>query len=206
MLNAIKKPVQAFRRSRLHQQELNTDARRGIETTVKLSGAASDEATERVHYEPFQYSALRQLDAHLPVGERDVIYDLGCGLGRVVCHFARKGVGGVVGVEYDAALSKAAQANIERMKDRRAPARVVQGDAATVDCSDATVVFMYNPFGADTMRRVLAGLPATRGMKIAYANPRQIEVFGEFPEFREVARFQAPYNLRQMGVVIWERS
>lgn len=205
MLNAIKRPVQAFRRSMLHQRELKSDARRGIETTVKLAGAVFDPTAEQVYYEPLQYSVIEAVDANLPVDEHDVIYDLGCGLGRMVCHFAAKNVRRVVGVEYDSALAKGARLNIDRMKGRRAPAQVIEGDAATVDYSDATIAFMYNPFGPDTMRRVLSGLRTIEGLKVVYANPQQIDAFGEFPEFRETKRFVAPYDLHGMGVVIWER-
>lgn len=205
MLNAIKRPLQDFRRSRLRQKEQQLDSRRGIATLGNLTSPI-DASAERVQYEPFQYAALAKLDDHLPVGASDVVYDLGCGLGRVVCHFASKPVAGAVGVEYDPELARAAQANVQRMTDRRAPVRILEGDAAAIDCSDATVIFMYNPFGADTMRRVLAALPDRPGLRVAYANPRHAGVFVEFPVLREIARFDAPYNLRRMPVMIWERT
>jgi SAM-dependent methyltransferase len=75
-------------------------------------------------------------------GPGDMVYDLGCGDGRVVIAAARKYGARGVGLDIDAKLVVAAQAaavaaGVERLVTFR-----VQ-DAMTVDVSEATVVTLY---------------------------------------------------------------
>ena len=62
---------------------------------------------------------------------------------------------------------------------------VVQADAATYPMPDGPlVVFMANPFGAGTMRRVLEQVVARRGrgeVVIVYSNPVHADVFDAYP-------------------------
>ena len=77
------------------------------------------------------------------VGPCDVIYDLGCGDGRVVVIAARDfGVRKAVGVELDEALATIAslRAREEGVADR---VEIIEGDMFSVDVSEATVVYIY---------------------------------------------------------------
>jgi SAM-dependent methyltransferase len=76
------------------------------------------------------------------VGPADVVYDLGCGDGRIVIEAARSFGARGVGIDIDPALvaraqTGARQAGVESLVTFR-----VQ-DAMTVDVSDATVVTLY---------------------------------------------------------------
>lgn len=76
------------------------------------------------------------------VGPRDVVYDLGCGDGRIVIEAARMFGARGVGLDIDADLiaqahAKAKAAGVESLVTFR-----VQ-DAMTADVSDATVVTLY---------------------------------------------------------------
>jgi tRNA G37 N-methylase Trm5 len=76
------------------------------------------------------------------VGKGDVIYDLGCGDGRIVIAAVRAGAARGVCVEIDRHLIAEARANAERARvsDR---IRFVQGDLFKVPISEATVVTLY---------------------------------------------------------------
>jgi SAM-dependent methyltransferase len=76
------------------------------------------------------------------VREDDVVYDLGCGDGRIPIAAARRGVAKAVCVEIDPALAARARARAEEagVTDR---VTIVEGDLFEVDFSDATVVTLY---------------------------------------------------------------
>jgi ribosomal protein L11 methylase PrmA len=76
------------------------------------------------------------------VGPGDVVYDLGCGDGRIVIEAALKFGARGVGIDIDPALIARAQANAKQAGvESRVTFRLQ--DAMTVDVSDATVVTLY---------------------------------------------------------------
>ena len=83
----------------------------------------------------------RMLDlAH--VGKGDVVYDLGCGDGRIVIAAAKRGARRGVGVDIDPERIAEARANVRAagVGDR---VEIVEGDLFEMDLSDATVVTLY---------------------------------------------------------------
>ena len=76
------------------------------------------------------------------VGRNDVVYDLGCGDGRVVITAAKKYGARGVGVDFDLNRVKESQANAEKA-GVEALVEFRQQDALTVDVSPATVVTLY---------------------------------------------------------------
>jgi len=76
------------------------------------------------------------------VGPRDVVYDLGCGDGRVVIMAAQKFGARGVGVDIEPALVEQAIANAQAAGVADRVTFRVQ-DALTVDVSPATVVTLY---------------------------------------------------------------
>jgi len=76
------------------------------------------------------------------VGRNDVVYDLGCGDGRLVITAARKYGARGVGVDFDLNLVKESRANaVKAGVDALVEFR--HQDALTVDVSPATVVTLY---------------------------------------------------------------
>jgi ribosomal protein L11 methylase PrmA len=76
------------------------------------------------------------------VGKDDIVYDLGCGDGRIPTTAARKyGAHGVC-VDIDPQRIKEATENVARNKVGDL-VRIVQGDLFQVDLSPATVVTLY---------------------------------------------------------------
>lgn len=76
------------------------------------------------------------------VGPRDVVYDLGCGDGRIVIAAAQKFGARGVGVDIDARLINDAEANARKAGVQNR-VRFLLADAMQVDVSDATVVTLY---------------------------------------------------------------
>jgi SAM-dependent methyltransferase len=76
------------------------------------------------------------------VGPSDLVYDLGCGDGRIVITAAQKFGARGIGVDIDASLIRRAEANAKAAGVSPRVRFVVQ-DAMTVDLSDATVVTLY---------------------------------------------------------------
>lgn len=76
------------------------------------------------------------------VGPTDVVYDLGCGDGRLVITAAKKYGARGVGVDFDLARVKESQANAEKAGVETL-VEFRQQDALTVDVSPATVVTLF---------------------------------------------------------------
>ncbi len=76
------------------------------------------------------------------VGKDDVVYDLGCGDGRIVVAAAQRGARKAVGVDIDPERVAEARANVRAagVGDRAA---IREGDLFQQDLSDATVVTLY---------------------------------------------------------------
>ncbi len=94
--------------------------------------------------------------------ERFTFIDVGAGMGRAMLLAAEFPFRRVIGIELNHLLVKIAQRNLEiwQAADRaKSPMQVICGDAV-----DATfpkgpcVVFLFNPFGASVMRRLLKRL------------------------------------------------
>ncbi len=88
--------------------------------------------------------------------------DLGAGMGRGILLGSNFRFGRVIGVELNATLTRIARRNVARWRDTgkaRAPIRVVQGDACEFRFPQGRcLVFLFNPFGAPVMRRVLGSI------------------------------------------------
>jgi SAM-dependent methyltransferase len=76
------------------------------------------------------------------VGRNDVVYDLGCGDGRLVITAAKKFGARGVGVDFDLNRVKESQGNAKKA-GVEALVEFRQQDALTVDVSPATVVTLY---------------------------------------------------------------
>jgi SAM-dependent methyltransferase len=105
------------------------------------------------------------------VGSRDVVYDLGCGDGRIVIAAARRFGARGVGIDIDP--QRVAEAN-QAAKDAGVVGRVRfrQADLFEADLAEATVVTLYllpdiNMDLRDKLRRELA--PGTRVVSHAFA-------------------------------------
>jgi len=102
------------------------------------------------------------------ISKTDVVYDLGCGDGRIVIAAARLGARGV-GVDIDPNLIARAESNARSagVQDR---ARFRVQDAMTVDLSDATVVTLYLLAASNVKLRPILTTQLGRGSRIVAHN------------------------------------
>ena len=149
---------------------LHWELRLGISTRGIVDVRRRDSA----HYATVNYSTVWRVLNHLALAPSDTFVDIGCGKGRILCCAARYPCKQVVGVDLSAGLCADARANAERVRGRKAPILVYQGNAESFDYSDATVCFLFHPFGATTLDLVLDKIRQDthgRGVRIAFENP-----------------------------------
>jgi 16S rRNA G966 N2-methylase RsmD len=147
--------------------------------------------------------AVRFLDEDL----RDFVFvDLGCGKARTLLVAPRLGFDRVVGVEFADELVAIARANIAKMEIRNAT--IVFGDVAEYAFPEAhLVVYLYNPFAAEIMRKVVARLEAHRRdfphfkLYVIYKNPLCAAVIDESTTFSRLAPVPG-----HSDIVIWKAN
>lgn len=120
---------------------------------------------------PTHYLRAFALRRYLEPAADDVFVDLGCGSGRVLFVFARMQLRIIKGVDFDTAACETARKNAQRFRGRRSPISIEQGDCATFKFSEETIVFLYNPFGTQTLRAVLDNLHDS-----FTTNPRKLRI------------------------------
>jgi predicted RNA methylase len=195
-----KKVVRAIRVawSRLNDWYLNIET--GDEADARhprLYGLPNNMAKykDAIAYQAVDYIYVRRVIRILAPGQDDVFYDVGCGKGRCVCMFARLAIRRAVGIELNGLLCDAARTNATRLRGRKTLIEIRCEDAAKTDLSDGTTYFMFNPFGAETMRDVLAGIKRSlttnpRKVTIIYANPLLSDMFRAQEWLQKVHEFK----------------
>ena len=121
---------------------------------------------DMVHYLASPFEVVLQLIAEL--GEGDVLYDLGAGLGKVTLSTAWLSVARAKGVEMEPAYTREAEARARALRFERA--EMLCADAREVDYSDGTAFYLYDPFRGAILEAVLAKIRAG-------AADRKIRVF-----------------------------
>jgi SAM-dependent methyltransferase len=94
-----------------------------------------------VPYVPTTPEAVEAMLRLAGVKPSDVVYDLGCGDGRIVVAAGKMGARGV-GVDIDPVRVKEARANVEKAGVGQR-VRIVEGDIFEADIRDATVVTLF---------------------------------------------------------------
>ncbi|MHC4731093.1 MAG: class I SAM-dependent methyltransferase [Planctomycetota bacterium] len=154
------------------------------------------------------YRYLRQIMRKLDPGDQDVFYDIGCGMGRVLCVAARGRISKVVGIDLDGSLCEIARYNADRMSGRKATIDVRCEDASSADLSDGTIYYLHNPFGPETMRDVLGCIHRSlesrpRPVRIVYHNSVHEDLLRdcEWLELSDVFE-----TLRGQRITFWRAS
>ena len=191
--------------------EIATERRLNIDTAGSPYRQNVDHMARNLHYEPIPYAALRKISRLLTFGPDDVICDLGCGKGRILCWFATLTESRCFGVDIDEVLIAAARNNIARLAGRLAPIEVHVQDATQTPFANVTVVIMFNPFGKDVLRAVLSAMcdslrQSPRALTIIYINPVHLTVFEGFPQFQVTDCFSYLYNLVPTATVVVMRA
>ncbi len=121
--------------------------------------------------------------------------DVGAGMGRAMLLAAEYPFRKVIGIELNPILTKIAQSNLQIWQAAgraRVPIQLVCGDAADARFPNGPcLVFLFNPFGAAVMRRLLkrlaVGFADRPGqLDILYVNNEQEQVFELQPGFSKL--------------------
>jgi SAM-dependent methyltransferase len=135
-------------------------------------------------YSALEYEYLLWALPAIPFPAEDVVFvDYGAGKGRALAAAAARQFRKVIGVEISGELVEIARGNLARLKRRRAGGvEIHHADAAEFAVPDeANVFFFFNPFGGETLARVVERIEQS-----SLAHPRELFVIyfnhGRFDE------------------------
>ena len=109
---------------------------------VRSPGLAAQDPSSLAPFVPTPQDVVDRMLELAGVSENDVVYDLGCGDGRIVITAAERYGARGVGVDIDPQRIAESRANAERAGVTHL-VEFIQQDALQVDVSDATVVTLY---------------------------------------------------------------
>jgi SAM-dependent methyltransferase len=125
---------------------------------------------------------------------QDVVYDIGCGAGRLLFVAALTAAKRCIGLELSEHLCELGKKNAAKLRLPHPPIEIRQTDAAEEDYSEGTVFLMCNPFGARTLESVLNQIRSS-----LTTNPRQIRLMYIHPEPDHIALFAKIKWLDKIG-------
>lgn len=174
-----------------------------------------------VCYAGSQPGVLRQALAALPAVNACTFLDLGCGKGRALLVASEFPFRDILGVELSPPLAGIALRNAAIMAQRypqRTAVRIAVADASTfpIPAGDL-VLFLYHPFGAELVSKVVAGVESAlaaepRCVYVVYYNPVAGHCFDASPLLRRRFACTLAYAVEERGygpdetdaVVIWQ--
>jgi SAM-dependent methyltransferase len=198
------------------------DVLEGIRTSGSVPGfllrTGDDIDRPTTNYGGCQPSVARHALDQVPEPRRFAFVDLGCGKGRVLAVASEFPFHTIVGIELSPTLADIATHNAAAVAARhpgRTPIAIRTGDAVAVPLPDGPlVVFMYNPFGADVVSRLLARLGGEpdRELFVVYVNPVHGALLDRSPALRRRYAATVPCAPGEIGfgpdaddtVVIWQ--
>lgn len=190
-----------------HGEDRLFDLRHGTDTytiiaqdRLQAKGPKPKEARE---YAPTRSRSIRLALKQFELPVTGTFIDMGSGKGKALLIAARYGFKRIIGIEFVPSLHEMAKFNVERMRSRL--------NGATIDlrCMDATeyrfspddsVLYLFDPFGEEVMRKVLRNLKASldeyrRQIWIVYVNPVLLPLVLEELPVEEKGRFGAGFQL-----------
>lgn len=115
----------------------------GKETLIDLRPGSETTLSSQIVYVPTDQDIVEKMLEMAKVTAKDVVYDLGCGDGRIVVTAAKKFGARGVGIDIDPERVRESRANVKKQKVEKL-VEIRQGDALKVaDLSKATVVTLY---------------------------------------------------------------
>jgi len=95
-----------------------------------------------IHFVPTPYKVVEKMLEMAEVKKSDLVYDLGCGDGRIVITAARKYGCQCIGYDIDPERIIESMANVKKYKVQKR-VRIEQQDVFTLDLSKASVITLY---------------------------------------------------------------
>jgi len=121
------------------------------------------------------YLAMAEMFGRVPLGDNSVIVDVGCGKGRVINFLLSRGVKcEIIGVEIDADVARATAHRLKRYRN----VTIVTGNILDQWPGNATLFYVYNPFGAPVVEQFCDRLAAhPRPFVVLYYNCVHRDIF-----------------------------
>jgi len=138
---------------------------------------------------------VRRVFQDISLSSADVLIDIGCGKGRILALALAMQCGYVRGIDTSSVLCGCALRNLNKLCMRLRldgnPYEVINEDAAEYKfMDDETVIFLFNPFGANTVTKLVKNLLQSientpHRCRIVYRNPVFGSLIGSRPEWRK---------------------
>ena len=141
------------------------------------------------HYQGASFYILFETFKNIPEQfKQGSFIDFGCGKGRVMIVAALSGFNKIIGLDIDEKLISQVNKNlsISKTKYHGKNFNVLCADVTKYEIPDeATVMFFFNPFGEEIMKRVCESVLKSlernrREILIVYVNPKFLNVWKEF--------------------------
>src|SRR5204862_1739320 len=111
---------------------------------IAFAQSPDDKFTCRIIYVPTPQTVVDKMLDMVKVTKDDIVYDLGCGDGSIVCTAAKKFGAKGVGVDIDPARIKDCAETMKKFEVTKEQVEIRQGDALKVkDLEKATVIMCY---------------------------------------------------------------
>ena len=145
--------------------------------------------------QPSSFYSLNKAFKQLKLKPAEIsMVDIGCGSGRVLSFGMLSGFKEVYGVDLDRSGLEKAQQNCETMLRNGATTifTLMYADASTYAIpKDVNVIYMFNPFGEKTMRKIVENIinysaGVIKNVYIIYSNPTCKHLFDNNNKFRKV--------------------
>lgn len=145
---------------------------------VDTHGIVQTNIPDGCHAASVDYAIVGDVLDDLDLRPDDVLVDIGCGKGRVICLAARRRMARVVGIDLSPEIVDVALDNVRRLRGARSPVDVLVADAVTYDYSDVTCAYLFNPFEHFVLDRVLTKIRADRAgapFRCAFVNLSEVQ-------------------------------
>lgn len=114
----------------------------GTFTELGVKAQECDDSNSLAPFVPTPIEIVEEMLKLVEVTKNDVVYDIGCGDGRIVVMAAEKYGAKGIGVDYD--IERVTEAReLAKKKKVEKLVKIIHQDAMTVDLSDASIVTLY---------------------------------------------------------------
>ncbi len=143
-----------------------------IERNVDMRGLENQYGHEQYPYQGTPYELIRQFIKELELSESDVLYDLGCGYGRIPLYGAMTTKAQYRGIEI--VPERVVEADEVKNKFGLGNVEFRQGNVLEQNYADGSVFFLFNPFTYETLEKVgeqLQELAKTKKIRVVSLGP-----------------------------------
>ena len=144
---------------------------------IKTTGRDDSKSDQyRYPYEPTPYSVLERLANSGFIRKKDVVFDYGCGKGRVDFFLAYQTKAHTIGIEYDERVLNSALDNQKTFISRAKTDFVLMRAEEYEVPPEVNRCYFFNPFSVELLHKVMA-----RIIESYYENQREILLFFYYP-------------------------